>query len=210
MRKGWVLLALVSLATVRPAAAAPNFLGATGLLNTPTADVLRHREWNVHVHGTDDFVTYGANFGIVENLEIGVTAFDRNHGGGTDALINLKYRLLPETKSVPAIAVGAVDVTDEFNVDPSIYLVVSKALGKLSSGAGGYQLRGHVGIGQGIYDGVFGGLDLILTPRVMLIAEYDSDDFNAGVRFGLTPEVRADLGVLNGKFGAGLSYTAAF
>lgn len=211
MRKGWVLLALVGLATVRPAAAAPNYFGSTGLLLTPNADVLHIREWNVHVHGTDDFLTYGGNFGILENFEIGVSAFDRKHGGGTDALINAKYLLVPEKKSVPAIAVGAVDITDEFDVDPSIYLVISKALGTLSSaGTTGLQLRAHLGIGQGIYDSVFGGVDLILTPRLLLMAEYDSNDFNFGARIGLTPEVRADLSVLDGNFGAGLSYTAAF
>jgi Exopolysaccharide biosynthesis protein YbjH len=211
MRKGWVLLALVGLATVRPALAAPNYLGSTGLLMTPSADVLQLREWNAHVHGSEDFTTYGASFGLFENLEVGVTGYDFKHGGGTNALINAKYRLVPESKSVPAIAVGAVDISDEFNVDPSIYLVISKALGMVSpGGTTGLQLRGHVGVGQGIYDTVFGGVDLILTPRLLLMAEYDSSDFNFGARLGLTPEVRADLSVLDGKFGAGLSYVAAF
>lgn len=211
MRKGWVLLALVGLATARPALAAPNFFGSTGLLLTPSADVLKIREWNAHVHGSDDFTSYGANFGLFENLEVGVTGFDIKHGGDTDALINAKYRLVQETKSVPAVAVGAVDISDEFDIDPSIYLVISKALGTVSgAGSTGLQLRAHVGVGQGIYDTVFGGVDIVLSPRLLLIAEYDSDDINAGIRIGLTPEVRADLSVLDGKFGAGLSYTASF
>jgi hypothetical protein len=211
MRKGWVLLALVGLATARPVAAAPNFFGSTGLLLTPNADVLGLREWNAHVHGSEDFTSYGANFGLFDKLEVGVTAFDVKHGGGTDALIDLKYRLVPETKSVPAVAIGAVDVADELDIDPSIYLVVSKALGSLSAaGSTGLQFRAHLGVGQGIYDTVFGGVDLVLTPRLLLMVEYDSSDFNFGARVGLSPEVRADLSVLDGKFGAGLSYTAAF
>jgi len=206
-----MLLALVGLAAVRPAAAAPNFFGSTGLLVTPSADVLGVREWNVHVHGTDDFVSYGVNFGALDKLEIGVTGLDVQHGGDTHALINLKYRIVPETKSVPAVAIGAVDISDELDIDPSIFLVVSKALGSLSSaGSNGMQWRAHLGIGQGLYDTVFGGIDLVVTPRVMLIAEYDSNDFNFGVRLGLTPEVRADLSALDGNFGAGLSYVASF
>jgi hypothetical protein len=211
MRKGWVLLALLGLATVKPAGAAPNFLGSTGLLLTPTADVLRLREWNAHVHGTDDFTTYGAAIGIFENLEVGVTAFDPDIGND-DALINAKYRLLAETATAPAIAVGAVDITDELEVDPSIYLVISKALGMTGgSGAyGGYQLRGHLGVGDGIYDDIIAGLDLIFNPRLLLMAEYDGNDFNFGARLGLTPEVRVDLAVLDGNFGAGISFNAAF
>src|SRR4029079_1156444 len=184
------LFALASLATVGPVAAAPNYLGSTGLLLTPNAYVRHTREWNAHVHGQEDFVTYGANFGILDKLEIGVTAFDRKHGN-TEALLNAKYQFIPETNKVPAVAVGVVDITDEFDIDPSVYLVISKALGTLSgAGTTGLQIRAHLGIGQGLYDTVFGGVDLVITPKVMLIAEYDSDDFNAGIRFGLTPEVR--------------------
>jgi hypothetical protein len=209
MRKGWVLLALMGIATVRPAAAAPNFLGSTGLLLTPSADVVRLREWNAHVHGTDDLTTYGANLGLFENLEVGVTGVDPDVGS-SEALINAKYRLVPESATVPAIALGAVDLADELDIDPSIYLVVSKALGAFGVETGGYQLRGHLGIGDGIYDDIFAGVDLIINPRLLLMAEYDSNDFNFGARLGLTPEVRVDLAILDGDFGAGISFNALF
>jgi len=208
MRKGWVLLALAGLATVRPAVAAPNFFGSTGLILTPTADVLRVREWNAHVHGTDEVVTYGANFGLFENLEVGVTGIDPD-SGSSDALINLKYRIVPESASVPAISIGAVDIADELEVDPSIYLVISKALGSPSA-TGGHQLRAHLGIADGIYDDFFAGLDYVINPKLLLMAEYDSNDLNFGARIGLTPEVRIDLAVLDGEFGAGISFNAAF
>lgn len=209
MRKGWVLLALMAIAIVPPASAAPNFLGSTGLLITPNADALGLREWNVHVHGTDDLTTFGVNFGIFENLEAGVTGFDPD-GGDTEALINLKYRLVPETATTPAIAVGVVDVADELDADQSIYVVLSKGLGMVETGATASRLRGHIGIGDGIYDTVFGGVDLVLSPRLLAMAEYDSEDFNFGVRLGLTPEVRVDLAILDGDFGAGISWNALF
>jgi hypothetical protein len=209
MRKGWVLLALLASTAGAQVSAAPNYLGSTGLLLTPTADVLRMREWNAYAFGTDDFFSFGANFGLFENFELGATGFDPDFGD-TEVLINLKYRLLPESERAPGIAIGVVDIADEFDVDPSIYLVVSKALGTASAGSKGLQIRGHLGIGDGIYDTIFGGVDIVLSPQALLLVEYDSDDFNFGVRFGVSQEVRIDVSLLDGDFGAGISFNAAF
>lgn len=209
MRKGWVLVGLLGLVTVKPVAAAPNFFGSTGLLVIPTADVIRQREWNVHVHGTDTITSYGVNFGVFQKFELGVTGADPD-SGSAKALINLKYQLLTETPKLPAIAIGSVDISDEFDLDPSIYAVVSKSFGKLGANTGsGYQLRGHLGYGAGIYDDKpFGGLDLVINPRLSLMGEIANDDFNFGARIGLSQEVRVDLAVLDGDFGAGISFNA--
>lgn len=60
MRQGYLLcLCMVALlvALVSPGVAAPSLLGFTGLLYTPTADVLSRGEWKAHfglLNGFDD------------------------------------------------------------------------------------------------------------------------------------------------------------
>src|SRR5438093_5620001 len=89
MRRGWLLLAAIGLVTVRPALAAPNVFGSTGLLLTPTADVLNQGEWNVHAHfiNENSFSAWGANYAPFQNLEVGVTGI-HSSGGGTRGIIN--------------------------------------------------------------------------------------------------------------------------
>src|ERR1041385_6901111 len=98
MRSRWALLALVGIVIAPPAMAAPNFLGPTGLLLIPTADVVGNREWNVHAHfiDRDSTSTFGANVGLIQNLEVGVTGL-HSSGSSTIGILNGKYRLVPET-----------------------------------------------------------------------------------------------------------------
>src|SRR5438876_517220 len=116
MRRGWMLLAAISIMTVKPALAAPNVFGTTGLLATPTADVLGQGEWNVHAHfiNRDSFSTFGANYAPFQNLEVGVTGV-HVRGGGTQGIINGKYRLVPEKGNMPALAVGVVDAANRIS-----------------------------------------------------------------------------------------------
>ena len=44
----------------------------------------------------------------------------------------------------------------------------------------------------------------------LLMGEYDGDKFNFGVRAGLTPEIRVELGSYDSDFGGGISYRAKF
>src|SRR6187455_1100088 len=124
MRKTWFLVAALGLALAGRASASPNFFGPTGLLVIPTADTLAPQSWNVHLHLTENVVTYGANYGLAKQLELGVTGFDPEHSD-TKALINAKYALLMETGKAPGIAIGVVDLIDELDLDPAIYLVAS-------------------------------------------------------------------------------------
>jgi Exopolysaccharide biosynthesis protein YbjH len=204
MRKVLMLLPVLALSLAAPAMAAPNFFGPTGLLRIPTADVLPQRSYNVHVHGQRHLTFYGANLGLTDALEAGITALDPDPGG-TRVLGNLKYRFTKETGKAPAIAVGVVDIAD--TIDISGYGVVSKAF----PFGQGRSFRAHLGYGGGFFnDNVFGGADLAITSNISLMGEYDGSDVNAGARFSLGQGVRVDLAVLDGRFGAGLAYAAGF
>jgi Exopolysaccharide biosynthesis protein YbjH len=208
MRKVFVLLSVLATSLMTPALAAPNFLGSTGLFRVPDADVAGDRTYGVHVHGTNDFTTYGVNFGLTKGLEAGLTVFDPD-GGSTRLFGNAKYQFVHETGKSPAIAVGVVDIAD--TIDISGYGIVSKGIGTLEAGGRGLSLRGHVGYGTGLFrDNIIGGVDLGFRDNVLLIAEYDGDDVNGGARLSLGRGVRVDVGVLQGKFGAGLAYIAGF
>jgi Exopolysaccharide biosynthesis protein YbjH len=208
MRKLLVLLPVLAASLATPALATPNFLGSTGLFRVPTSDVAAERSYGVHVHGIKDLTTYGVNFGLTKALEAGVTAFDPRHGS-TKLFGDAKYQLARETGKSPAIAVGVVDIGD--TVDISGYGIISKGFGRVEAAGHGFSLRGHVGYGTGLYkENVIGGVDLGFSDSLVLIGEYDGHDVNGGGRLSLGRGVRVDLGVLRGKFGAGLAYMAGF
>ncbi|HBS59184.1 MAG TPA: hypothetical protein DEA44_07955, partial [Firmicutes bacterium] len=93
----------------------------------------------------------------------------------------------------------------------SAYIVGSKALP--------LGVRVHYGLGDGRYDGVFGGIEKTINPlgvltgdnafpATTLIAEYDGDDFNVGARLSLVSGVKIDAGWQDMKdFYVGFSIT---
>jgi len=210
MRKTWFLVAALGLALAGRASAAPSFFGPTGLLVIPTADTLAERSWNAHFHAINDLATYGASYGITKALELGVSGASPS-GDNAKALINGKYALLMETEKVPGIAIGGLDLADQLDLDIGFYVVATKSLSSLlGSELSKYNLRVHLGYGfNSIFDDdILGGLDLQVTPKVQLMAEWIAGDFTFGGRVALGAGIRAELGSYDGEFGGGLSYAA--
>lgn len=205
MRRVWFAL-LAALAVAAPAAAAPSWLGYTGLLITPTADALNTREWNIAYHHISDISNIAAvNFGLARGLEAGGVYFDPQRRFADEEFTGqVKYRILPETASGVGLAVGWWDVFDQ--VDSTPYGVVSKRL----SNIGGRPFRGHVGIGGGVLDGLFAGADWPITDNILLMGEYDTEDLNFGARIGLAQGFRIDVGIVSEEFAIGGSYNANF
>jgi hypothetical protein len=212
MRKTWFLMAALALGlTTGRASAAPSFFGPTGLLVIPTADTLAQQSWNLHLHLTEDLTAYGGNFGIAKGFEVGVSGVDPE-AGSTEAIFNAKYTALMETATGPGVAIGAIDIADALDLDPAVYIVVSKSLSSLmGGGASKYNLRGHIGYGwNGIFnDDIIWGLDLQLTEQVQAIVEGIGGDITFGARFGLGQGFRAELASYDGDFGGGISYAMA-
>lgn len=208
MRKvlGWI--SVLGLALAAPVSASPSFLGPTGLLNTPTALTTPMLSYDAYFHAGENFLTYGANFGVTSALELGGTIFDPDNGGN-EALFNGKYTLTRDTIATPGIAIGVIDVTD--SIDTSAYLVLTKGFGRVALGGGsGFGLRAHAGYGTGIFDdNVFGGAELLLGDRLSIIGEYDGLDFNFGASFRVGHGVQIKGGLFDGdQFAAGISYSA--
>ncbi|MFN3650663.1 MAG: hypothetical protein ACK47B_13895 [Armatimonadota bacterium] len=216
MRKLVALAALTLGLAAAPASAEPNFLGSTGLILTPTAATVGDQNVGAHAHFTDNFNTYGV-LGAWSGVELGVTYFDPDGGDG-DPIVNLKWNFLPETTLSPGVAVGVIDLFDEFDADPSWYIVASKTFPQFIPALGG--LRLHAGFGGGIYDEeIFAGAELALgTPLDLLpvdrptftaIAEFANSDFNIGVR-GRWRGFSATAALIDlDDFGFGFTYSTA-
>lgn len=190
---------------------APSFLGYSGLITTPTTDALNDEEYSLGAYGMGiesgvDSTIYFANFGLEEGLEVGFTRIKPDGGGGS-TFVNAKYRIKEETEAHPAFAAGVVDFTGDEKT--TAYLVMSKAFtwegmtryGEINAP----QL--HIGVGGGMFDGIFGGVSVGLGDRILLMGEYDTSDYNFGVRLAVTPQVKVHAAVFDwDEVGVGISF----
>ena len=209
------------------AAAAPSFLSTSGLILTPDDTVLGPGQFSASVSlfdFDDNVTTFGANVGVTESLELGLTRVDPDVTGvDAETLFNAKYLVLPETATRPSLAVGGVDIAGELDPDGNggFYAVIGKNLTPIATGMTGEPvnpIRGYIGIGTGIYNGVFGGIDWTLSPKVKVVAEYinemeatdlvsEKSIFNVGIRLSITDSLTLDAASINGDdFAYGLSF----
>jgi hypothetical protein len=202
--------------TSGPALAAPSFLGPTGLVLIPTADALGKSGFNVGLFRFDaedrgDVNMYAANIALDEHFEIGFTRRKPEYFS-SETFLNGKYVFHRETEAHPAVAVGVIDFTGE--VDTTAYVTVSKVLGREYRWRYGEVVspRLHFGVGGGQLDGIFGGISAAVAKRVMLMAEYDSNDLNLGAHFSLGRNFKVHLAALHGfdDFGYGISFNKWF
>ncbi|MEN6357443.1 MAG: YjbH domain-containing protein [Armatimonadota bacterium] len=208
-----VLLALVVMATAIIAsgsAAAPAYPGYTGLIFTPTADTLNMGGVNAgaaFVSSDDDDISFfSANVGVIDGLEVGAALIDPDEGDSKTAL-NAKYAILKETFATPGVAFGVSDLTDE--IDSTPYVVVTKTLDipKLTL----RQLKGSIGFGDGSLDGVFAGLSAVLSDKLTLMTEYDTENLNVGLQFAASGGIRAHVDLIDGdNIGFGLNFNKGF
>ncbi|HWR56406.1 MAG TPA: YjbH domain-containing protein [Negativicutes bacterium] len=208
MKKLFAGMLLFSLAASGTAAAAPSLNGPTGLINTPSADVVQNEDFSLGYNHLKQGEVLNFNIGIMKNVEMGISSFDPEAGSRQNRL-NAKWNVIPETVVTPGLAVGVEDISDRGQ--RSAYIVGSKALP--------LGVRVHYGLGDGRYDGVFGGIEKTINPlgvltgdnafpATTLIAEYDGDDFNVGARLSLVSGVKIDAGWQDMKdFYVGFSIT---
>jgi len=221
---GWLALGLAAAAPAQAApsllhggSAVPNLFGTTGLITIPTAQTVGDRGISGHVDFTENFNSYGFLIGPMDRLEVGATLFDPDGIDTRDIIFNAKFNLLGETLGTPSVSVGLTDAFDQFDVNPSWYIVASKGFPKLIPVIGG--LRAHVGIGGGIYDDelfagiewqIFTPLDVlpVSKPSVALVADFSNDDIHVGLR-GKFKGFAATVSWLNDveDFHFGFSYT---
>ncbi len=214
MRRAIAALAVLGFMGLSAGAwASPSLVGPTGLLLTPTADVMGMASWNAGGTaiwpdaGSDVTVLY-ANVGIFPRLEVGL-AYQDIEDVDSETLVNAKFHVL----SLPGrltMSVGAIDITDQ--IDRSLYVVASHDLG-----AGVIEPRGtfsrprvHGGVGGGRFDDVFLGFSVTVSGQADLLAEYDGDDVNVGVRWPIIPTMELTGAALGGldDYAVGLSFVS--
>lgn len=173
--------------------------GATGVINTPTAEVIESGLVELQFSNQvdlnrlrDDRGHYSAdqyflNFGLLPNLEVigrlaNIEDDDkvyRRYGGKAilrDLSASFKYQIPFYHDSLPKIAIGIQDIGGQASAYDSKYIVATKEYSFL---------RGSIGYGFdsiNLLDGAFGSLEVKATEWATLLAEYDSKDTQVGLR----------------------------
>lgn len=213
-----------------PALGSSAYLGGySGLLLTPDASVTPTGAWDLAFHdligaanNNKNFQTYSLSYGLIKNLEVGGAIVTSD--GGSDLAINGKYVLLDEDVSRPAVAIGVYDVlglVDSVNGSPSFYIVASKDLTAAASKAvksPSKPFRVNVGLGSGVFNTFFVGLDWTLVHNLAVQFEYtngaldgNSGLANAGVRWAVSKQFRLDAGVISFQdFAFGVDYRMGY
>ena len=186
----------------------PNLEGVGGLINTPLAEAI-----------PDGALSFG--FGINKNIaspRFGFTQYNHyfalgflpgfevtgrltrfpdfedpavpRFGDYKDREVSVKWQFLKESDAMPAVAVGVRDMGGEARTQEAFYAVAQKRIYK--------NLTLSVGGGTDKYEGVFGGALYNPVDSVELMAEYDTEGLNAGVRFTPADWLSLSLAALDG------------
>ena len=176
--------------------------GATGLLELPTADVVKKESFGIGVYSADDVKIRNMGYGLAEKLEVSFA--NEKHDIEQINKFNVKYVLLSETVLTPGLAVGINDLTGKS--ERSTFAVVSKGLP--------LGFRVHAGIGSGDFEKGFVALEKNITPLLganvfpstTLLVEYNDNNINYGMRMSIVPDLKLNLGRSDHKTFIGLTY----
>jgi hypothetical protein len=202
--------------------------GTSGLLMTPTADLVEDRrlaagvsfvdkKWAVEERGAHDNLAYFATLGFLPRVEVSmrltvlpgskfsVANPDRSV---KDRMFSVKALLLRERGPWPSVAVGGEDITGTKRYN-TLFAVLSR---RLDPGIG--EFRVHLGAGAGWIeaknhplDGVFGGVAMRLWKGGDLIGEYDTNKVNVGFALEPLPYVRVLVAAINAEsFAGGINF----
>jgi hypothetical protein len=163
--------------------AGQNFFGQTGLLTVPTALVAPDKAVLANYYRVPLFDLYGATFGFEGKYELTYTRFDFGLDGRN--VLSAKAVLPIQDKAgaelLPfQLAVGMTDISDEFS--RSMY-VAGTYIYKSSAGGLAPGINLSAGIGDGMYDALFAGGEVIWDFGLQAVAEWDSKNWNWGVRY---------------------------
>lgn len=184
--------------------------GATGLIFVPTSSVSPQNSVTMGMAITEDFSAASANWGLTNDIEVGLSYLDRS-GSDNKLLANGKIRIIPANFDTFEIAVGILDAADA--IDQTIYVVGSANLivPDAAAAEGAVGLRVHAGVGTGYFsEKLFAGGELIFADRFTIIGEWDTKDFNAGVRYRHNDEFSATAGAYSSRLFIGMNYTLRF
>jgi hypothetical protein len=165
-------------------------------MEIPTADVLGFgigTAPNIAItsDGTSSIIRVPFVLGLGDGLEVGITdtTIEWNGIESSGLIFHGKIALINEKTLLPGIAIGGVFDLSNILGTNSLYLVISKGVGNI---------KGHIGLGSGIYDGIFGGLEFNITDDMKLVTFLKSQDVGFGLKINLLPSVSIDMSYYKG------------
>jgi hypothetical protein len=164
----------------------PTNRGDTGLIEIPSARVLKKHTYRIGASQADPYRYYYGVISPFEGLEIGgritevlgVEAFEDlgTFGNTRDKAADIKYQFIPEGKYLPSVALGIMDPSGT-RIYSSQYVVASKQIYPfdftIGFGNGWYGKRPLPGKGEGF------GLEIVEDPKGWL----DDSQLFGGVQF---------------------------
>ncbi|NQY74852.1 MAG: hypothetical protein HRT90_08840 [Candidatus Margulisbacteria bacterium] len=181
--------------------------GPTGLIEVPTAESLKYKEYNIVVdynlssdNSDVSALFYKANLGTFRGWELGIVGGEVPSEG---VFVNAKYYLMSDNSQYPlSLALGMENLTSAALTN--FYLVGTKLF---SNG-----IHGHMGfkahLSGDLDASVMGGLEYFLDDQLSLLSDINGDrriyKVNAGLRYLLSPDCMIRLAVID----IGSSHTA--
>ena len=169
---------------------AQQMLLGSSIITMPTADVAAPGEANIATYAVnfDGTIPTGdtamdvhiAYAGIVKNLEIEANVYDYNNSGFKQDFLVATYKVLNEGQYRPQVSVGVKNPNGEIlgvTDDPTYFIALVKTLAAPAPGEPfSPVVRLHLGLGDNVHRGVFGGLQMLVHPKVGLALLHDAND----------------------------------
>ena len=205
MRLWGMPLLLAALCCAGRAHASIDTDGQSGILVTPTAEVVddggvvfsiaKHLSRTLEARGDTIARTYSVTIGYLPRVEATArftdypNAPDLSNGlpNFQDRSAAVKWQLAHDDDW--SFALGATDIGGESRKDETVYGVASYKLDDDLTLSGG--------MGTDKLEGVFGSIKWEADKRVTLLAEHDTQDFNYGIELAPLKGVRVKAGIIN-------------
>lgn len=221
------------LAAVCAAALAASSAGAYSIVNVPTANQAALHEFNIAYYGLsvkkdlppthkDIFIAYST---VAPDLELEWIHVEINNGFGSQDLVNASYRVVREDRNMPDVVLGVKNLFEEENSphpderERSWYVATAKTLNPPQPGQPWSPVvRLHLNYGTKEHRGLFGGVQVAVTPQLGFVAMRFTNSGYTDTFFGNAYELAAvyslgqnkpnlKVGTLGEHFWAGLDYS---
>lgn len=169
--------------------------GPTGVSEIPNAYVLSFGVGigpNIGFYGEHTLTRIPITLGLGVGLEIGITGASLSSETEVIPIFHAKWNIIEEKPLLPGISIGGLfDVNNVLGAN-TFYLVLSKEVGNL---------KGHIGVGSGIYEGIFGALEFKLTDKMDLIGFYKSEKIGVALNINILSFLNATITYHEGFIG---------
>jgi len=166
------------------ALAAPEAARPYSIVNVPTANHAALREVNLAYYSMsvdrlpvthkDIIIIYST---VAPNFEVEYFHININKGAPSQNLVNASYRVVAETRQLPDVVIGAKNIfEDDHSPNPdeqrrSYYIATARTLNPPKPGASWQPVvRVHVNYGTREHRGLFGGVQIAVTPQLGVAA----------------------------------------